>query len=562
MENIINKMENKKGLIIVGIFLIFLSVVGATFAYWGWITNDSQRTYVDFTIETSDLCVVSVDGGGEFNSSLVNVMPSTCTNTNNAIVREVTINVDFTTSDSVTTVNLWLYKDDLTNNGEYLDTENFRYALTTSSTDCSSNVVSSGTFKGYDIDDKIEIFNKVYEYDGEINIIETYYLYIWLDAAETDISTAGKSFKIVMDANCSNYEEVVTLNYDLNGGSGTFNSVSVDNGETVTISSTVPIKSGDTFLGWSTSADTGVVEYEPGDTITLTRSTTLYAVWENSMLYLFNNGLDNTAVTGGWTNSGWDYQGETDKSSGASVGYFLSTNLDNETYGFSAIGTANKVDLTGFDNLYITVNSSNGYGGVGVWVSETKTYSTSAARWYVDPYLSLSPGVKLIDVSSLSGSYYIVVGATGSESNKYPSIKVSSVLLTNDTISDLVLPTCSVTSNSSSTTITASYSDNVGVTGYYFGTTIPNSSTTFTSMTSSASGTKTENISATGTYYFGFKDAVNNISYCTANVTDVADSCTCGYYQNWGCVSWSTGNKCSNLCPYGTQLGSSYCLNN
>ena len=148
-------------------------------------------------------------------------MPSTCTNTNNAIVREVTINVDFTTSDSVTTVNLWLYKDDLTNNGEYLDTENFRYALTTSSTDCSSNVVSSGTFKGYDIDDKIEIFNKVYEYDGEINVSETYYLYIWLDAAETDISTAGKSFKIAMTGTCSNFGLDVEVTFDPNGGSFT-----------------------------------------------------------------------------------------------------------------------------------------------------------------------------------------------------------------------------------------------------------------------------------------------------------------------------------------------------
>ena len=206
MENIVNKMENKKGLIIVGILFLLFLFVGGTFAYWGWTTDDSQRTYVDFTIESNDLRVVSVDGGGEFNSSLVNVMPSTCTNANNAIVREVTVNVDFTTSDSVTTVNLWLYKDDLTGgNGNYLNTDNFRYALTTSPTSCTSNVVASGTFNSYDIDERIQLFRKTYEYDGEINISETYYLYIWLDAAETDISTAGKSFKIVMNATCSNY---------------------------------------------------------------------------------------------------------------------------------------------------------------------------------------------------------------------------------------------------------------------------------------------------------------------------------------------------------------------
>lgn len=559
MNNVLDKMENKKGLIIVGILLLLFLFVGGTFAYWGWTTDDSQRTNIVFTIP--DICMVSVDGGGEFNSSLVNVMPATCTNTNNAIVREVNVNVDFTTSDSVTTVNLWLYKDDLTGgNGNYLNTDNFRYALTTSPTSCTSNVVASGTFNSYDIDERIQLFRKVYEYEGEINITETYYLYIWLDAEETDLNTAGKSFKIVMDATCSNYEEVVTLSYDLDGGSGTFNPVSVNNGETVTVSSEVPSKTGYTFLGWSTSLGSDDVEYEPGDTITLTRSTKLYAVWGTSLLYLFDSGTDNTDITGGWTNSGWNYYDATNLS-GASIGNYLSVELSNVTYGNAAIGTVNKVDLTDFDNLYITINSS-GSGGVGIWVSETKAYGTYAKRWYVEPYSSVSAGVKLLDVSSLSGSYYIVVAALGSQSNMYPSIYVSRVLLTNDTISDLVLPTCSVTSNSSSATITASYSDNVGVTGYYFGTTIPNSSSTFTSMTSSASGTIAQDISATGTYYFGFKDAANNIRYCIADVINKEDSCSCGYYHEWGyCANLSIG-KCSELCPYGTKLGSGYCLNN
>ena len=78
MNNVLDKMENKKGLIIVGILLLLFLFVGGTFAYWGWTTDDSQRTNIVFTIP--DICMVSVDGGGEFNSSLVKFFFSDSTN--------------------------------------------------------------------------------------------------------------------------------------------------------------------------------------------------------------------------------------------------------------------------------------------------------------------------------------------------------------------------------------------------------------------------------------------------------------------------------------------------
>ena len=66
----------------------------------------------------------------------------------------------------------------------------------------------------------------------------------------------------------------------MDGESETFIPTTVDYGETITLPLDVPSKTGYTFLGWSTSTDTSDVEYQPGDVIILTRSTTLYAQWE------------------------------------------------------------------------------------------------------------------------------------------------------------------------------------------------------------------------------------------------------------------------------------------
>ncbi len=73
------------------------------------------------------------------------------------------------------------------------------------------------------------------------------------------------------------------LSYDANGGSGAPSMQSATNtasSATFTVSSTVPTKSDHIFQGWSTSADAKSVTHKSGDNITITKDTTLYAVWE------------------------------------------------------------------------------------------------------------------------------------------------------------------------------------------------------------------------------------------------------------------------------------------
>lgn len=68
-----------------------------------------------------------------------------------------------------------------------------------------------------------------------------------------------------------------TLTYNANGGSGAPSAVS--GAVSYTVSSTVPVRSGYKFLGWSKSPTATVESYKGGDMITLTENTVIYAVW-------------------------------------------------------------------------------------------------------------------------------------------------------------------------------------------------------------------------------------------------------------------------------------------
>ncbi len=74
-----------------------------------------------------------------------------------------------------------------------------------------------------------------------------------------------------------------TLKYNANGGTGapaTQTATGTAESYTFTVSSTKPERSGYNFLGWSTSSTAVSASYQPESSITVTGTTTLYAVWE------------------------------------------------------------------------------------------------------------------------------------------------------------------------------------------------------------------------------------------------------------------------------------------
>ncbi|MBR7042420.1 MAG: hypothetical protein IKI04_02850, partial [Bacilli bacterium] len=90
--------------------------------------------------------------------------------------------------------------------------ENFKYALTTSQNSCTTNVISEGNFYGIESGDTIPLLN-------EATRGSTYYLYIWLDSAETNNETQYNWVDISLGGECTNNGPNYTYAIDLLGGS-------------------------------------------------------------------------------------------------------------------------------------------------------------------------------------------------------------------------------------------------------------------------------------------------------------------------------------------------------
>ena len=69
------------------------------------------------------------------------------------------------------------------------------------------------------------------------------------------------------------------VTFNANGGSGAPAAQIKKHGKTLTLSSTVPTKSGHTFQGWGTAANATKVTYKAGASYTANADATLYAVW-------------------------------------------------------------------------------------------------------------------------------------------------------------------------------------------------------------------------------------------------------------------------------------------
>lgn len=95
------------------------------------------------------------------------------------------------------------------------------------------------------------------------------------------------------------WQKDITLSYNANSGSGapTSQTNTIYNTTTNTsfiISSTSPTRTNYDFLGWATSSTATVAEYQPNETITLSDSDTLYAVWK--LAYVASTISDISAV--------------------------------------------------------------------------------------------------------------------------------------------------------------------------------------------------------------------------------------------------------------------------
>ena len=196
-------IERKHVVISLLIMSFIFSLFGSTFAYLNWQTVEVQKTVIDFTLEENFYC--SADGGGSITMTEATdaiIMPTTCLNTDYAIKREIKVKPTLFGNDI--TIDLDLNLDVNLLDSGLSNSQNFKYAFTTSDNSCTDGVIASGSFNGKTSGDKIKLLEKIYNQTST----DTYYLYIWLDAAETSESTMNQKFELSLSGNCEQIESV------------------------------------------------------------------------------------------------------------------------------------------------------------------------------------------------------------------------------------------------------------------------------------------------------------------------------------------------------------------
>ena len=192
-------MTDKRRVLLSVIFSFVLVFIGGTYAYWSWKGTEAQKTSIKFTTTAEFSCSVDGDGTLELTSSDVVMAPSSCTNSKHVIKKEINAKAELYDSDLSAYMDLWLEVKHL--DPELSESQNFRYALTTSPDGCNAGtVIASGSFYNKQDGDRVSILGHEFTETGETK----YYLYIWLDSAETNPNTASKAFQLQLGGECSN----------------------------------------------------------------------------------------------------------------------------------------------------------------------------------------------------------------------------------------------------------------------------------------------------------------------------------------------------------------------
>lgn len=123
--------------------------------------------------------------------------------------------------------------------------------------------------------------------------------------------------------------------------------------------------------------------------------------------YYFKDGDQYESVTGGWTTEGWDNQAATNADNG-----ILYVESPSQQYA-ARIGTANAVDLTGVNRIWVDSPAGKGnsfYPGYLLVCTEKQDFTNVAQ-------LTISEaGTASVDVAGLNGPHYLLLRTLGGQS--------------------------------------------------------------------------------------------------------------------------------------------------
>ena len=195
-------MKDKRIIAIFIVLAVVFAILGGSLAYWSWQSTNAQKTNVTFTVGSTFSC--SATGGGNITNTNYFV-PTDCTNSTYAIKRTVKVS---TTQGANTPIYLNMNLKVNSIGSGLSGTTNFKYALTKSSTSCESGLIAEGNFNGVQANDELPLFTNERYLTSTIDA--TYYLYVWLDKAETSSSTQNQSVSLSLTGDCTDQEPAKT----------------------------------------------------------------------------------------------------------------------------------------------------------------------------------------------------------------------------------------------------------------------------------------------------------------------------------------------------------------
>ena len=113
--------------------------------------------------------------------------------------------------------------------------------------------------------------------------------YLWIKVKDKAGNIADKGITNV-------YKVVYSVEYNANGGSNAPTKQEKTSGTNLTLSKSLPVKTGYTFKGWAENQSATTAKYQAGDTYSVDASIRLYAVWEANtynIIYNLNGGKFN-----------------------------------------------------------------------------------------------------------------------------------------------------------------------------------------------------------------------------------------------------------------------------
>jgi len=264
-------MDRKKIMIVLIVFTIIFTFFGSALAYLRWVSSEEQKTLVAFEVSPGSFSCSADAGDKSINSQEKMLVPTDCTNTQYAIKRELQLKTTIQDAGKKVYMNIWM--NILSLDSGLRDSANFKWVLSSSGDSCTTGVINQGTFNGLNNGSKIDLFNNLTFTTSTSN---TYYLYIWLDKAETSTSTMNKNFEFVLAGECTDKKDV-SITYNYNGANISNQTVIKAAGEAFTDLPS-PTWDGYIFKGWYTAASGGT--QVTNSSLVPDINTTYYAQWE------------------------------------------------------------------------------------------------------------------------------------------------------------------------------------------------------------------------------------------------------------------------------------------